>query len=81
MEPTLKGSDPFPFGRDYRRVGGFGFLAGVEPDPARPWGVIRDWLAGGGVPVPYGRAVGLGRFTVNQLWIQVHNRLPRKARS
>jgi hypothetical protein len=76
---VLRGTDPFPFGSDYRRVGAFGFLAGIELDPARPWTGLRGWLQDGrNQPVPYGRALGPFRFACNQGWIQVHNRLLRR---
>jgi hypothetical protein len=78
---VLRGTDPFPFGRDYRRVGAFGFLAGLELDPARPWTGLQRWLRDSrNQPVPYGRALGPWKFAFNQGWIQVHKRMqPRPA--
>lgn len=74
----LPGSDPFPFGSDHRRVGSFGFLANVTIDTARPWSGLRHWLLNDlGDPIPYGRAVGPGRFFINQTGIQIRNRLIR----
>ena len=73
----LPGTDPFPFGDDHRRVGGFGFLA-VEPDMAHPWGEISAWLAARAASPPaYGRALGPAKFLVNNIGIQVHNRRKR----
>ena len=43
---VLPGTDPFPFAKDYRRVGGFGFLAGVPIDESAPWAALRSWLEG-----------------------------------
>lgn len=74
--PVLPGTDPFPFGADYRRVGSFGFLAAVEQDPTHPWLSLRRAIVGAGrPPEPYGRALAPMRFLLNQGWIQVHNRL------
>lgn len=73
---VLPGTDPFPFGRDYRRVGSFGFLANLVPDSAHPWRSLRDWLESeSGFPEPYGDALGPFRFAFNQSWIQVRNRV------
>ena len=75
----LPGTDPFPFGGDYRRVGAFGFLAGVDPEPAGPWASLQQWLrTSESMPQPYGRALGPRRFLLNQGWIQVRNRLSRR---
>ena len=77
---VLPGSDPFPFGGDYRRVGGFGFLADARIDFDRPWSTLRSWLlTGSGTPVPYGRTVGPARFLVNQSGIQIRKRILRAA--
>jgi len=74
---ALPGTDPFPFAGGYRRVGGFGFLAGIEPSLASPWRDLRAWLAGeGGSPCPYGRATGVLDFLISQTGIQLYNRLP-----
>jgi hypothetical protein len=73
---VLPGTDPFPFGADYRRVGGFGFLATMEPDPTHPWQSLRSALVGAPCsPEPYGRALPPLRFLFNQGWIQVRNRI------
>jgi hypothetical protein len=73
---VLPGTDPFPFGADYRRVGAFGFLAAMEPDPTHPWRSLHSWLDRiVRSPVPYGRALPPVRFLFNQGWIQVHNRM------
>ncbi|TAK55096.1 MAG: hypothetical protein EPO25_04880 [Gammaproteobacteria bacterium] len=73
---VLPGSDPFPFGRDYRRVGRFGFLAGIEADEAAPWRGLRQWiLRQPASPPAYGTGSGPLRFLRNQLGIQVHKRL------
>lgn len=74
--PVIAGSDPFPFAGDRRRVGSFGFLAEVEPGPGGPLRSLRGWLAGlQSSPVIYGRPSGPFRFLVNQVGVQVHNRL------
>lgn len=73
---VLPGTDPFPFGGDYRRVGRFGFLADPGPDPERPWGSLKDWLeTRQGDPEPYGEALDPFRFAFNQSWMQVRNRI------
>jgi hypothetical protein len=75
---VLPGTDPFPIGKDFRRVGRLGFLAEVEFDAAAPWRRLRAWLmARKQSPVPYGRASGLLEFVVNQVGIQFHNRTRR----
>ena len=77
---VLPGTDPFPFGSDYRRVGAFGFTAAIEPGQERPWAEIREWLESKpDSPAGYGNALGPLRFVLNQLWIQVYNRAARRA--
>jgi len=72
----LPGTDPFPFGGDYRRVGSFGFLAMIDPSMAKPWSCLREWLEScPSSPAPYGRALNPLRFGFNQGWIQVHKRM------
>lgn len=71
---VLAGTDPFPFAGDFRRVGSFGFVAELEPDPEQPWARLRSWLAAvRGSPRLYGRPAGPVRFLVNQLGVHVHN--------
>jgi hypothetical protein len=73
---VLAGTDPFPFAADHRRVGSFGFLAAIDPDPAMPWQALRAWLQRQiASPVLYGKPSGPCRFMVNQVGIQVYNRL------
>jgi hypothetical protein len=77
---VLPGTDPFPFGGDHHRVGGFGFAADFEPDLEHPWAELRTWLeARAASPAAYGRALGPFRFVFNQAWIQVYNRMKPKA--
>lgn len=77
---VLPGTDPFPFGDDYRRVGNFGFVVEVALDPARPWQSIRAALAGQGrSPPAYGRGEGWLGFLFKQTWIQVDKRLRRRS--
>jgi hypothetical protein len=77
---VLAGSDPFPFAADCKRVGGFGFLAQVEPDPARPLHVLRTWLrAPQASPEVYGQPSTPLRFLLNQFGVQVHNRRAKRA--
>lgn len=79
---VLPGTDPFPFGGDYRRVGGFGFFAESSIDERAPWGSLRSWLNGlNKSPTPFGHALGPVKFGVNQFGIQIYNRFFRsKAR-
>lgn len=73
----LPGTDPFPFGNDYRRVGSFGFLA-TDPHRDHPWRDIRAWLgAQDDQPPVFGRALGPARFVVNNVGIQLLNRFKR----
>ena len=77
---VLPGTDPFPFKRDYRRVGGFGCLVAVTYDRSRPWQSIVERLGEMRTsPQPYGRATGWFDFGVKQFWIQVHMRLPGRS--
>jgi hypothetical protein len=77
---VLPGTDPFPFGGDHRRVGGFGFFARVVPRKERPWSELAGWLtAQRQSPESYGRALGPSRFVVNQLGIQLYNRLRQRS--
>ncbi len=41
---VLPGTDPFPFARNHRRVGGLGFLAELDPAESAPWRALRAWL-------------------------------------
>ena len=76
----LPGTDPFPFGGDYRRVGRFGFLAGLEPSVDHPWTDLRGWLeARPASPPTYGRALDPVRFVRNQIGIQIHHRMMKRA--
>jgi hypothetical protein len=76
----LPGSDPFPFGDDYRRVGSFGCLVPTVLDPERPWQSLRIALVRhGSSPEAYGRAAGLLEFSVKQARIQVHKRYGGRA--
>lgn len=73
----LPGTDPFPFGNDYLRVGSFGFLA-AEPGARAPWRELAAWLrARKGSPTAYGKAAGPFRFVINNIGIQVHHRMTR----
>jgi hypothetical protein len=75
----LPGSDPFPFGNDYRRVGAFGFIANISSDDAATWTTLRAWLETSvASPEGYGRALDGRRFAINQLGIQIYNRLKQQ---
>lgn len=75
---VLPGSDPLPLPGERRRVGSFGFLAELELSRRDPWRVLRDWITARSTsPIPYGSPLGAGRFLVNQLGIQVYQRLRR----
>jgi hypothetical protein len=76
---VLPGTDPFPFGSDFRRVGGFGFLAAAAPDERAPWRGLREWLLARPVsPAAFGRASSPLRFTLNQVGIQLYNQLRKR---
>lgn len=78
---VLPGSDPFPFGGDYRRVGAFGFLAELRPDTSAPWRQLRRWLESQQhSPPAYGRALGPVRVLFNNVGIRLHNRLKERWR-
>ncbi|MDW7710970.1 MAG: hypothetical protein SCH98_10875 [Deferrisomatales bacterium] len=71
---VLPGSDPFPFGGDYRRVGSFGFFGG-EAGPETPWRDLAAWLETVDTsPRPYGKALGPLRFLFNNIGIQLRSR-------
>jgi hypothetical protein len=77
---VLPGTDPFPFGGDFRRVGAFGFLAEVGATRDAPWTRVRECLTKRPVsPRPFGAACRPARFLLNQVGIQIYNRLPRSA--
>jgi len=77
---VIPGTDPFPFARDYRRAGGFGFFAGVAAEETAPWGTLRAWLeALTESPPSFGKACGPIRFVANQVGIQFYNRFFRSA--
>lgn len=74
----LPGTDPFPFAGGYRRVGQFGFYAGIEPAEDAPWRDLRAWIEDRRTsPAAYGSATGPLRFVFNQVGIQVYNRFFR----
>lgn len=73
---VLPGTDPFPFGGDFRRVGAFGFLADVADHGDVPWSCLREWLIRSPVsPRRFGDACRPARFVFNQIGIQIYNRL------
>jgi hypothetical protein len=72
---VLSGSDPLPIAGEYRRVGGFGFRAGVSVPETAPWRSLRAWLlAQRASPEPYGRACGPVRFVFNQVALRLGGR-------
>jgi hypothetical protein len=76
---VVPGTDPFPFGGDYRRVGAFGFLAEADIELAAPWRSLRAWLESSPrSPRCFGAACGPVRFFVNQVGMQFYNRFLRK---
>lgn len=76
---VLPGTDPFPFGGDHRRVGGFGFIARVDAGRESPWRALREWLLSSqDSPPRYGSALGPARFIFNQAGVQIYNRIARK---
>jgi hypothetical protein len=78
---VLPGTDPFPFGNDHRRTGSFGFLA-PEPAADAPWSGLAEWLRSRQEsPLAYGEATGLFRFMVNNVGIQLYNRMMRARRA
>jgi hypothetical protein len=77
---VLPGSDPFPFGGDHQRVGGFGFLAERPLAEDAPWrGLREELLALKDSPRRFGRATDPLRFAINQIGIQLYHRWPRSA--
>ena len=77
---VLPGTDPFPFRRDVRRVGAFGFLTDLHPSQTAPWRQLRDWLASRNKsPQAYGRALGPVQFLANQIGLRLRNRLGHRA--
>lgn len=69
----LPGTDPFPVGTDYRRVGSFGCLLEGRVDPLEPWGSIQAELhERRSSPSPYGTANGWLRFCIYQARIRLH---------
>ena len=75
----LPGTDPFPFGADYRRVGSFGCLVPGPLDSSQPWASICMQLRHLDIsPSLYGRCSRWLRFGFNQAWMQVHMRLRDK---
>jgi hypothetical protein len=77
---VLPGTDPFPFGKDYRRVGSYGFIAEGELELSAPFAALRRWLdSRKSSPTAYGTALGMLRFFVNQSSIQLQRRLAREA--
>lgn len=75
---VIPGSDPFPFAKDYRRVGRFGFLVEADVDPKAPWHSVRTWLESQQrSPRRYGAPSAPVRFVFNQVGIQFYNRLFR----
>jgi len=73
---VLPGTDPFPFGGDFRRVGAFGFLADVADPGDASWSCLREWLIRSPVsPRRFGDACRPARFVFNQIGIQIYNRL------
>jgi hypothetical protein len=74
----LPGSDPFPFGGDYRRVGRFGLRLDIEPPAVGLWRAIRTQLTGDSpMPESYGTRLDPARFAFNNLGIQLTRRLSR----
>ena len=68
----LPGTDPFPFWRDYRRVGSFGCVIPVFLDADRPWQSIRSALRQAGAsPQSYGHGSGLIEFGLKQARMQL----------
>ena len=69
----LPGTDPFPFWRDYRRVGSFGCVVPVVLDADRPWHSIRTALRDArAAPHCYGRGSGVLAFGLKQARMQFH---------
>ena len=70
---VLPGTDPLVVRRDYRRIGRFGFLAGMELRPEAPWRSLTDWISRqGSSPTPYGTACSMSEFVQNQFALRLH---------
>ena len=73
---VVPGSDPFPFGGDYRRVGRFGLCLDMSPPRVGLWRSIRTLLTGDSPPPrSYGRRVYPARFLFNNVAVQLVRRL------
>ena len=73
---VVPGSDPFPFGGDYRRVGRFGLCLNMSPPRVGLWRSIRTLLTGDSPPPrSYGRRVYPARFLFNNVAVQLVRRL------
>ena len=75
---VLPGSDPFPFESQVERVGSYGFVLSDWRDPGdAPARALVARVRGlRSSPPRFGRLTGLAGFTVSQLRMQLHNRLP-----
>jgi len=70
---VLPGTDPLVVRRDYRRIGRFGFLSGVELRPDAPWQTLTGWISRqDSSPAPYGRACSVSEFVQNQIALRLH---------
>ena len=73
---VVPGSDPFPFGGDYRRVGRFGLCLDMSPPRVGLWRSIQTLLTGDSPPPrSYGRRVYPARFLFNNVAVQLVRRL------
>jgi hypothetical protein len=73
---VVPGTDPFPFGGDYRRVGRFGLCLDMSPPKVGLWRSIRALLTDDATALrTYGRRVDPARFVFNNIGIQLGRRL------
>ena len=77
---VVPGTDPFPFGNDFRRVGAFGFFVDSVPAMNAPWSDLSRGIAAKTGSLPrYGKALDPARFMVNQVGMQFYNFAKRRS--
>ena len=71
---VLPGSDPLPFPGEYRKVGSYGFCIPTTLDSRRPARDLARILPRSEIR-PFGKLETPHRFIINQLRMQLHNRV------
>lgn len=75
---VLPGSDPFPFGNEYHKVGSYGFYLEGALDAARPAESLRELLGSSKIGL-FGELEQPHRFVMNQVRMQLRKRVSRGA--